>query len=198
MNVATLKQKIVAKWPQGKTVTPKSINDLKIIHAGKVIENNKTLADSRITFGDLPAGVITMHVIVQPDIAKNKSGLSSSPYIFIDKHVRKMNLLGILTLRSNLINKPCKAVLKLVEKQDIEVDQGFVLLPTSVTESILIVEQLVLDSRAVPRVASPLFKCSSEDASESLTGKSTIVEVNPHATAKVTMQGGHAGNVLQQ
>lgn len=36
-------------------------------------------------------------------------------------------------LRSNLINKPCKAVLKLVEKQDIEVGQGFVLLPTSVT-----------------------------------------------------------------
>ncbi|KAH1108082.1 hypothetical protein J1N35_011850 [Gossypium stocksii] len=97
MNVATLKQKIVAEWPQGKTVTPKSINDLKIVHAGKVLENNKTLADSRITFGDLPAGVITMHVIVQPAIAKNKS------------------------------------VLKLVEKQHIEVDQGFVLLPTSVT-----------------------------------------------------------------
>ncbi|MBA0826046.1 hypothetical protein Goarm_010939 [Gossypium armourianum] len=97
MNVATLKQKVVAEWPQGKTVTPKSINDLKIIHAGKVLENNKTLADSRITFGDLPAGVITMHVIVQPAIAKNKSGLSSSPYIFIDKHVTKMNLLGILS-----------------------------------------------------------------------------------------------------
>ncbi|PPS06677.1 hypothetical protein GOBAR_AA13968 [Gossypium barbadense] len=95
-NVATLKQKMVAEWPQ-KTVTPKSINDLKIIHAGKVLENNKTLAGSRITFGDLPAGVITMHVIVQPAIAKNKSGLSSCPYIFIDKHVWKMNLLGILS-----------------------------------------------------------------------------------------------------
>ncbi|KAK9013530.1 hypothetical protein V6N11_041535 [Hibiscus sabdariffa] len=56
-----------------KTVTPKSINNLKLIHAGKVLENNKSLADSRITFGDLPAGVITMHVVVQPAIAKNKT-----------------------------------------------------------------------------------------------------------------------------
>ncbi|KAL4378435.1 hypothetical protein GQ457_02G002920 [Hibiscus cannabinus] len=73
MTVASLKQKIIAEWPQDKTVTPKSINDLKLIHAGKVLENNKSLADSRITFGDLPAGVITMHVVVQPAIAKNKT-----------------------------------------------------------------------------------------------------------------------------
>ncbi|XP_016717138.1 membrane-anchored ubiquitin-fold protein 3 isoform X2 [Gossypium hirsutum] len=57
-----------------KTVIPKSINDLKLIHAGRVLENNKSLADSRITFGDLPVGVITMHVVVQPTtIAKNKT-----------------------------------------------------------------------------------------------------------------------------
>ncbi|KAK6260191.1 hypothetical protein SCA6_014665 [Theobroma cacao] len=74
MTVSTLKQKIVAEWPQDKTVTPKSINDLKLIHAGKVLENNKTLADSKITFGDLPVGVITMHVVVQPALAKNKTG----------------------------------------------------------------------------------------------------------------------------
>ncbi|KAK8509878.1 hypothetical protein V6N12_001949 [Hibiscus sabdariffa] len=73
MTIASLKQKIIAEWPQDKTVTPKSINDLKLIHAGKVLENNKSLADSRITFGDLPAGVITMHVVVQPAIAKNKT-----------------------------------------------------------------------------------------------------------------------------
>lgn len=79
MTVATLKQKIVAEWPQDKTVIPKSINDLKLIHAGRVLENNKSLADSRITFGDLPVGVITMHVVVQPTtIAKNKTGLLSS------------------------------------------------------------------------------------------------------------------------
>ena len=57
-----------------KTVIPKSVNDMKLIHAGKVLENSKTLAESRITFGDLPSGVITMHVVVQPPVAKKKTG----------------------------------------------------------------------------------------------------------------------------
>lgn len=71
--VATLKQNLVAEWPQGKTITPKSINDVKLIHAGKILENNKTLADSRITVGDLPSGVTTMHVVIQPLVAKKKT-----------------------------------------------------------------------------------------------------------------------------
>ncbi|KAL4362807.1 hypothetical protein GQ457_04G028580 [Hibiscus cannabinus] len=72
MTVSTLKQKIVAEWPQGNTVTPKSINDLKLIHAGKVLENNTTLADCTITIGDLPDDVITMHVLVHPSKSKRK------------------------------------------------------------------------------------------------------------------------------
>ncbi|OIW13352.1 hypothetical protein TanjilG_02872 [Lupinus angustifolius] len=72
--VGTLKQKLVAEWPQGKTVVPKSVSDVKLIHAGKVLENNKTLADIRITFGDIPGGAITMHVVVQPPLAKMKTG----------------------------------------------------------------------------------------------------------------------------
>lgn len=71
--VGTLKQKLVSEWPQGKTVTPKSVSDLKLIHAGKVLENSKTLADSRITFGDIPGGVVTMHVVVQPPVTKKKT-----------------------------------------------------------------------------------------------------------------------------
>ncbi|KAK9284418.1 hypothetical protein L1049_023590 [Liquidambar formosana] len=47
---------------------------MKLIHAGKVLENSKTLAESRILFGDLPGGVTTMHVIVQPPLAKKKTG----------------------------------------------------------------------------------------------------------------------------
>ncbi|GLT28550.1 hypothetical protein SLE2022_206150 [Rubroshorea leprosula] len=73
MTVSTLKQKLVAEWPQDKSVIPKSVNELKLIHAGKILENNKTLADSKVTFGDLPGGVITMHVLVQPPIAKKKT-----------------------------------------------------------------------------------------------------------------------------
>ncbi|GAU42537.1 hypothetical protein TSUD_341630 [Trifolium subterraneum] len=72
--VSTLKQKLIAEWPQGKNVVPKSVNDVKLIHAGKVLENTKTLADSNITFSDIP-GAITMHVVVQPPIAKKKTGL---------------------------------------------------------------------------------------------------------------------------
>uniref|UniRef100_A0A7N0VK56 Membrane-anchored ubiquitin-fold protein n=1 Tax=Kalanchoe fedtschenkoi TaxID=63787 RepID=A0A7N0VK56_KALFE len=71
--VASLKQHLVAQWPQDKSIIPKSINDVKLIHAGKVLENNKTLAESRIFYGDFPGGVITMHVVVQPPLAKKKS-----------------------------------------------------------------------------------------------------------------------------
>lgn len=71
--VSTLKERLVAEWPQDKTVIPKSVNDVKLIYAGKVLENSKTLAESRIPFGELPGGVITMHVVVQPPLAKKKS-----------------------------------------------------------------------------------------------------------------------------
>lgn len=60
-----------------KTVTPKSVDDVKLIHAGRILENNTTLADARVTMGDLPTGVITMHIVVQPSVAKKKKGLFS-------------------------------------------------------------------------------------------------------------------------
>ncbi|KAK4848328.1 hypothetical protein QYF36_011724 [Acer negundo] len=71
--IAFLKQTLIAEWPQGKTIAPKSVNDIKLIHAGKILENSKTLADSKVTFGDLPSSVITMHVVVQPHVAKKKT-----------------------------------------------------------------------------------------------------------------------------
>jgi len=37
------------------------------------LENSKTLAESGLHIGDLPAGVITMHVVVQPPVAKKKA-----------------------------------------------------------------------------------------------------------------------------
>lgn len=53
---------------------PRMINDLKLINAGKILENNRTLADSRLPVGELPGGLITMHVVVRIPVADKKSG----------------------------------------------------------------------------------------------------------------------------
>ncbi|KAG9140517.1 hypothetical protein Leryth_022150 [Lithospermum erythrorhizon] len=72
--VVSLKHRLVADWPQGKSFVPKSVNDMKLIHAGKVLENVKTLADCKLHVGGgFPGGVITMHVVVQPPLAKLKT-----------------------------------------------------------------------------------------------------------------------------
>jgi len=38
------------------------------------LENNKTVGQCRVPFGELPRGVITMHAVVQPSLAKAKTG----------------------------------------------------------------------------------------------------------------------------
>eukprot|EP00246_Nothoceros_aenigmaticus_P001180 TRINITY_DN1158_c0_g1_i1.p2 TRINITY_DN1158_c0_g1~~TRINITY_DN1158_c0_g1_i1.p2 ORF type:complete len:120 (+),score=13.29 TRINITY_DN1158_c0_g1_i1:580-939(+) len=63
--VGNLKQSILSQWPQEKENGPKTISDMKLINAGKVLENSKTLAESRVPVGELPGGVITMHVVVR-------------------------------------------------------------------------------------------------------------------------------------
>ncbi|XP_028771349.1 membrane-anchored ubiquitin-fold protein 4 isoform X1 [Neltuma alba] len=71
--VAMLKERIVAEWPKDKKIVPKAANDVKLINAGKILENNKTVGQCKVPFGDLPRGVITMHVVVQPSLAKAKT-----------------------------------------------------------------------------------------------------------------------------
>ncbi|KVH94438.1 membrane-anchored ubiquitin-fold protein 3-like isoform X1 [Cynara cardunculus var. scolymus] len=71
--VAALKQKLVSEWPQGKSVVPKTVNDVKLIHLGKVLENNKTLSESGVHDGAFAGGVITMHVVIQPVLTKKKT-----------------------------------------------------------------------------------------------------------------------------
>ncbi|KAJ0697929.1 putative Ubiquitin-like domain superfamily, UBL3-like, ubiquitin domain-containing protein [Helianthus annuus] len=41
---------------------PKSINDLKLINTGKILENNKTLVESRSPVSEIPGGAITLLV----------------------------------------------------------------------------------------------------------------------------------------
>ncbi|GAA0144077.1 ubiquitin-protein ligase [Lithospermum erythrorhizon] len=71
--IAMLKDRIVAEWPKDKKIAPKVANDVKLINAGKILENNKTVGQCRAPFGELPNGVIIMHAVVQPSVAKVKT-----------------------------------------------------------------------------------------------------------------------------
>lgn len=53
---------------------PRTVNDVKLINAGKILENNRTLAESRLPVGELSEGVITMHVVVRPPLSDKSSG----------------------------------------------------------------------------------------------------------------------------
>lgn len=66
-----------------KKIAPKAANDVKLISAGKILENNKTVGQCKMPFGELPKGVITMHAVVQPSLAKTKTG---GPSFFICLH----------------------------------------------------------------------------------------------------------------
>ncbi|KAL6135942.1 hypothetical protein ACLB2K_068167 [Fragaria x ananassa] len=71
--VEMLKERIVTEWPKDKKISPKGANDIKLINAGKILENNKTVGQCSVPFGELPRGIITMHVVVQPSVAKAKT-----------------------------------------------------------------------------------------------------------------------------
>lgn len=67
--ISSLKESIISQWPKEKEYKPKTVNDLKLINAGKILENSKTLAESRVPAGEIPGGVVTMHVVVRPPIS---------------------------------------------------------------------------------------------------------------------------------
>ncbi|KAI3713145.1 hypothetical protein L1987_71718 [Smallanthus sonchifolius] len=72
-SVATLKESILSQWPKDKENAPKTIKDVKIISAGKILENNRTVAECKSPLYDVPGGVTTMHVLVsQPPQEKEK------------------------------------------------------------------------------------------------------------------------------
>ncbi|RCV20887.1 hypothetical protein SETIT_4G094100v2 [Setaria italica] len=77
--VAALKEFVLARWPHDKVV-PKTVNDVKLINAGRILENSKTLAESRVPVGEVPGSVITMHVVVRPPQSnKSEKQQSNSP-----------------------------------------------------------------------------------------------------------------------
>ncbi|XP_078434103.1 membrane-anchored ubiquitin-fold protein 4-like [Wolffia australiana] len=71
--VAMLKDRIVSEWPRDKKIIPRTASDVKLICAGKILENSKTVAQCRAPFDELPGEVIIMHVVVQPLATKLKA-----------------------------------------------------------------------------------------------------------------------------
>ncbi|MFQ6630533.1 hypothetical protein Gotur_009994 [Gossypium turneri] len=69
-SVATLKESVLAQWPKEKENGPRTMKDVKLISAGKILENNKTLGECQSPLCSIPGGVTTMHVIVQPPLEK--------------------------------------------------------------------------------------------------------------------------------
>lgn len=75
--VLSLKEKILSQWPQDKENGPRTVQDVKLIHAGKILENNRTLAECRVPVGELPGSVITMHVVLRPPTTKNSDKMQN-------------------------------------------------------------------------------------------------------------------------
>ncbi|KAG6528021.1 hypothetical protein ZIOFF_010158 [Zingiber officinale] len=72
--IAAVKERIISEWPRDKKIVPKVANDVKLVSAGKVLENSTTIAQCKSPFSELPVGFITMHVVIQPTLTKTKTG----------------------------------------------------------------------------------------------------------------------------
>ncbi|GBF97273.1 hypothetical protein Rsub_09964 [Raphidocelis subcapitata] len=90
LTISQVKEVTFSQWPTEGPLSkenPTSASELRILCAGKFLENGKQLKDYRKEMGDPDAGaVVTMHVLVRPaaagkaaakdadDAAKQKSG----------------------------------------------------------------------------------------------------------------------------
>ncbi|XP_073280326.1 membrane-anchored ubiquitin-fold protein 2-like isoform X2 [Primulina huaijiensis] len=77
-SVATLKENVIAQWPKEKQNGPHTVKDVKLICAGRILENNKTVGECMSPLCDIPGAATTMHVVVQPPPEKVKK-LPSEP-----------------------------------------------------------------------------------------------------------------------
>ncbi|KAF0922353.1 hypothetical protein E2562_032596 [Oryza meyeriana var. granulata] len=75
--VATLKESIIAQWPKDKDKGPRTVNDLKLINAGKILENNRTLSECKSPICDF-SGLTTMHIVVRAPTSDKQSSKCST------------------------------------------------------------------------------------------------------------------------
>ncbi|KAL5582207.1 hypothetical protein UlMin_014649 [Ulmus minor] len=78
-SVATLKESILAQWPKEKDNGPRTVKDVKLISAGKILENSRTVGECQSPLCDIPGGVTTMHVVVQPTSIEKEKKATSQP-----------------------------------------------------------------------------------------------------------------------
>ncbi|KAI4320398.1 hypothetical protein MLD38_033884 [Melastoma candidum] len=71
-SVATLKESVLAQWPKEKENGPRTIKAVKLISAGKILDNSRTVAECQSPLCDVPGGITTMHVVVQAPQEKEK------------------------------------------------------------------------------------------------------------------------------
>ena len=62
-----------------KENAPKSVNDVKLINGGKILENNKTLGECKSPICDLSGAVTTMHVVVRAPSEKGTGKYQRHP-----------------------------------------------------------------------------------------------------------------------
>lgn len=55
-----------------KENSPHTVKDIKLISAGRILENNRTVGECRSPLCDIPGGVMTMHVVVQQPMEKGR------------------------------------------------------------------------------------------------------------------------------
>ncbi|XP_062009820.1 membrane-anchored ubiquitin-fold protein 2 isoform X2 [Rosa rugosa] len=75
-SVSTLKESILAQWPKDKENGPRTVKDVKLISAGKILENNRTVGECQSPICDVPT---TMHVVVQPPSSEKEKKMTSEP-----------------------------------------------------------------------------------------------------------------------
>lgn len=78
-SVSNLKESILAQWPKEKGNGPKTVKDLKLISAGRILENSTTVGECRNPLCDIPGGVTTMHVVVQPTAPEKENKAQTDP-----------------------------------------------------------------------------------------------------------------------
>ncbi|CAN8269809.1 unnamed protein product [Cochlearia groenlandica] len=79
-SVSSLKETVISHWPPDKDNGPKTVKEVKLISAGKVLDNNnKTVKDYRSSVSNLVGSVTTMHVIIQPPLPDKEKKTKGDP-----------------------------------------------------------------------------------------------------------------------